>query len=134
MPVKAWRSKRSRAGHLLTEALVGGVVLSLTIAALASGDVASRRLLLRSIDELEMERTTTGLLEYLRSQPSSSPAWTAPSGGVVAGHPGWVWTITPELVEDRDVWVGFPSFRYLRARVILTTSDGRTLQREALRW
>ena len=38
------------------------------------------------------------------------------------------------LVEDRDVRVGFPSFRYLRARVILTTHDGRTLKREALRW
>jgi hypothetical protein len=70
----------------------------------------------------------------LRSEPSNSPAWTAPSGGAVAGRPGWVWTITPEFVEDRDVRVGFPSFRYLRARVILTTSDGRTLQREVLRW
>lgn len=132
--MKARRSKRSRAGHLLMEALAGGVVLSLAIAALASGEVASRRTLLRSIDELEMERTVTELLESLRAQPSNSPAWTASSGGAVPGHPGWVWTITPELVEDRDVRVGFPSFRYLRARVILTTQDGRTMQREALRW
>jgi hypothetical protein len=132
--VKAWRSRRSRAGHLLMEALAGGVVLSLAIAALASGEISSRRALLRSIDELEMERTATQLLEYLRSQPSSSPAWTASSGGTVIGHPGWVWTITPEFVEDRDVWAGFPSFRYLRARATLTTPDGRTLQREALRW
>ena len=132
--MKAWRSRRSRAGHLLTEALVGGVVLSLAIAGLASGDVASRRTLLRSIEELEMERTAAGLIESLRALPSNSPAWMAPSGGAVAGHPGWVWTITPELVEDRDVWWGFPSFRYLRARVTLTTSDGHTLQREVLRW
>jgi hypothetical protein len=116
------------------EALAAGVLLSLAIAALASGEIASRRTLLRSVDELEMERTATELLEYLRAQPSSSPAWTASSGGEVPGRPGWVWTITPELVEDRDVRVGFPSFRYLRARILLTTQDGRTLQREALRW
>ncbi len=132
--MKARRSKRSRAGHLLMEALAAGVLLSLAIAALASGEIASRRTLLRSVDELEMERTATELLEYLRAQPSNSPAWTASSGGEVPGHPGWVWTITPELVEDRDVRVGFPSFRYLRARILLTTPDGRTLQREALRW
>ena len=64
---------------------MGGVVLSLAIAALASGDVASRRFLLRSIDELEMERTTIGLLEYLRSQPSSSPAWMVHPEGWLQG-------------------------------------------------
>jgi hypothetical protein len=116
------------------EALAGGVLLSLAIAALASGEIASRRTLLRGIEELEMERTVTGLLESLRSQPADSPAWTASSGGVVPRHAGWVWTITPQLVEDRDVRVGFPSLRYLRAKVILTTQDGRTLKREALRW
>ena len=132
--MKSRRSKRSRAGHLLMEALAGGVLLSLAIAALASGEIASRRTLLRGIEELEMERTVTGLLESLRSQPADSPAWTASSGGVVPRHAGWVWTITPQLVEDRDVRVGFPSLRYLRAKVILTTQDGRTLKREALRW
>jgi hypothetical protein len=116
------------------EALVGGVVLSLTLAALASGEVTARRSLSRGIEELELERASTALLEYLRAQPPGSPMWTAPSGGTVTGHPEWAWTITPELVEDRDVRVGFPSFRYLRARVTVVTADGRTWEREALRW
>lgn len=132
--MKARRSRRSRAGHLLVEALVGGVVLSLTLAALASGEVTARRSLSRGIEELELERASTALLEYLRAQPPGSPMWTAPSGGTVTGHPEWAWTITPELVEDRDVRVGFPSFRYLRARVTVVTADGRTWEREALRW
>jgi len=132
--VKAGRSRRSRAGHLLVEALVGGVLLSLTLAALASGEVSARRSLSRSIEELELERASTGLLETLRAQPPGSPAWTGPSGGTVPGHPEWAWTITPEFVEDRDVRVGFPPFRYVRARVSIVTGDGRTLEREALRW
>ncbi|WP_224244432.1 type IV pilus modification PilV family protein [Hyalangium gracile] len=132
--MRRWGSKRSRAGHLLVEALAGGVLLSLTIAALASGEVASRRLLSRGIDELEMERAATERLEFLRAQPSSSPAWTGPSGGVVPGHPEWAWTITPEFVEDHDVRMGFPSFHYRRAKVTITAGDGRKVVREALRW
>lgn len=128
------RSMRSRAGHLLTEALAGGVLLSLAIAALASGEVAARRALLRSVEELELERAAAALAESLRAQPSGSPAWTASSGGTVPGHPEWVWTITPVPVEDREVQVGFPTFRYLRARVTVSTPDGRTVQTEALRW
>jgi hypothetical protein len=116
------------------EALAGGVLLSLAIAGLASGEIASRRSLLRSIEELEMERAVADRLEYLRAQPSSSPAWTARSGGTVPGHPDWVWTLTPEFMEDRDVRVGFPTFFYRRAGVTLTTGDGRTLVREVLRW
>lgn len=132
--MKARRSRRSRAGHLLAEALVGGVLLSLTLAALASGEVAARRSLSRSIQELELERALTDLLESLRAQPPGSLAWTAPSGGTVPGHPEWAWTITPEFVEDLDVQVGFPSFRYLRAKVSIVTGDGQVLEREALRW
>ena len=113
---------------------MGGVVLSLTLAAIASGEVAARRSLSRGIEELELERAATALAEYLHAQPSDSPAWTAPSGGTFPGHPEWAWTITPELVEDRDVRVGFPSFRYVRARITLVTPEGRTLEREALRW
>ena len=129
------RSKlRRRAGHLLVEALAAGVLLSLTIAALAAGEVASRRSLVRSIEALEMERAATERLEYLRSQPTNSPAWAGPSGGAIPGHPGWAWTITPEFLEDRDVRVGFPSFRYVRARVVITAGDGRFVTRDALRW
>lgn len=132
--MKFWRSRRSRAGHLLAEALVGGVLLSLTIAALASGEVAARRSLSRSIEDLELERAATDLLESLRALPPDSPAWTSPLGGTVPGHPEWAWTLTPELIEDHDVRVGFPTFRYVRARLTLVTPQGRTLEREALRW
>lgn len=132
--MKARGSKRSRAGHLLMEALAGGVLLSLAIASLASGELSSRRTLLRGIEELEMERAATERIEYLRTQPSSSPAWTAPSGGLVPGHPEWLWSVTPERVEDREVRAGFPTFRYLRATVRVSTPDGRTVQREVLRW
>jgi hypothetical protein len=132
--VRASRSKRSRAGHLLVEALAGGVLLSLTLAALASGEVAARRSLTRGIEELELERAAAEQLEYLRAQPPGSAVWRSPSGGTVPGHPDWAWTITPESVEDLDVRMGFPSFRYLRARVTLVTPEGRTLVREALRW
>jgi hypothetical protein len=116
------------------EALAAGVLLSLTLAALASGEVAARRSLSRGIEDLELERSAAALVEYLRAQPAGSPVWTAPSGGIVPGHPEWAYTITPELVEDHDVRVGFPSFRYLRAKVTLTAGEGRTLVREALRW
>jgi hypothetical protein len=132
--VTRWRSKRSRAGHLLIEALAGGVLLSLTLGALASGEVASRLSLSRSIEDLEMERAAADRLEYLRAQPVGSSVWMNPSGGTVLGHPEWAWTITPELVEDRGVRVGFPSFRYLRAKVPITAGGRRTVVREALRW
>ncbi|MBN1205432.1 MAG: hypothetical protein JXB05_10960 [Myxococcaceae bacterium] len=132
--MKAWRARRSRAGHLLVEALAGGVLISLTIAALASGEVAARRSLSRGIEELELERVAAERLEYLRAQPSNSPAWGAPSGGPVLGHPEWAWSITPELVEDRNVRVGFSPLRYLRATVTVTAGDGRTVVREVLRW
>lgn len=134
MSVRARRSQRSRAGHLLVEALVGGVLLSLTLAAIASGEVAARGSLARGIEELELERAVAERLEYLRAQPSNSPAWMAPSGGPVPGHPEWAWSITPEFVEDRNVREGFSSFRYLRATVTLTAGDGRTVVRQVLRW
>lgn len=132
--MKFWRSRRSRAGHLLAEALVGGVLLSLTLAALASGEVAARRSLSRSIEDLELERAATNLLESLRALPPDSAAWISPSGGTVPGHPEWAWTLTPLLMEDRDVRVGFPPFRYVRARLTLVTPQGRTVEREVLRW
>ena len=113
---------------------MGGVLLSMTLAALASGEIAARRSLSRGIEELELERAATSLLEALRAQPLNSPLWGAPSGGTVPGHPEWAWAITPEWVEDRNVREGFPSFRYVRARVTLVTPDGRTLERETLRW
>lgn len=132
--MRRWGSRRSRAGHLLVEALAGGVVLSLTLAALASGEVASRRLIARSIDELEMERAATERLEFLRAQPPNSPTWTGPSGGVVEGHPEWAWTITPEFVNDNDVSIGFGSFHYVRATVTITSGDGRKVVRQVVRW
>ncbi len=132
--MRRWRSRRSRAGHLLVEALAGGVVLSLTLAALASGEVASRRSLVRGIEDLEMERAATERLEFLRAQPPSSPVWTAQSKGTVQGHPEWAWTITPELVEDPNVRMGFSSFHYVRAKVTVTAGDGRAVVREVLRW
>jgi hypothetical protein len=116
------------------EALAGGVLLSLTIAALASGEMAARDSLSRSIEGLELERVATERLEYLRAQPSNAPAWMAPSGGPIPGHPEWAWTITPELVEDRNVRAGFPAFRYLRATITVTNGNGRTVEREVLRW
>jgi hypothetical protein len=128
------RSKRGRAGHLLVEALAGGALLSLTLAALMSGEVASRRRLSQSIEDLELERAATERLEYLRSLPLGAPAWRAPSSGPVLGHPEWVWTITPEPVEDGNVRGALTSFRYLRATVTLMTPEGRTVVREALRW
>jgi hypothetical protein len=109
-------------------------VLSLTLAAIASGEMAARRSLSRSIEELELDRAATALVEYLHAQPADAPVWKSPSGGTFPGHPEWAWTITPEFVEDRDVRMGFPSFRYVRARITLVTPDGRTLEREALRW
>lgn len=132
--MRFWRSRRSRTGHLLAEALVGGVLLSLTLAALASGEVTARRSLSRSIEDLELERASTDLIESLRALPSSSSAWTSPSGGTILGHRDWAWTLTPELIEDRDVRVGFPPFRYVRARLLVVTPQGRTLEREVLRW
>jgi hypothetical protein len=132
--VRRWGSRRSRAGHLFVEALAGGVVLSLTLAALVSGEVASRRLLARGIDDLEMERAATERLEFLRSQAPNSPVWTGPSGGVVEGHPGWAWTITPEFVDDYDVRIGFAPFHYVRARVTITAGEGRKVVREMVRW
>jgi hypothetical protein len=116
------------------EALAGGVLLSLTLAALVSGEVASRQLLERSVGELEMERAAMERLEYLRAQPAGSALWTSPSGGTVLGHPEWAWTITPELVEDRNVMMGLPPLHYLRARVTISAGDGRKVEREALRW
>ena len=128
------RPSRRQAGHLLVEALAGGVLLSLTLAALVSGDVASRRRLEQSIESLELERAATERLEYLRSQPSNAPAWLAPSTGPVPGHPEWRWTLTPAPVEDGDVRGALTSLRYLRATVTIQTPDGRTVVREALRW
>lgn len=129
-----WRSRRSRAGHLLVEALAGGVVLSLTLAALASGEVASRRSLARSIDDVEMERAADERLEFLRAQPPSSPVWTTLSNGTVQGHPEWTWTIVPEFVEDPNVRMGFSSFHYVRAKVTISAGDDRTVLRELVRW
>jgi hypothetical protein len=106
----------------------------MTLAALASGEIAARRSLSRSIEDLELERAATALLESLRAQPLNSPLWMAPSGGTVPGHPEWAWSITPAWVEDRDVREGFPFFRYVRAKVTLVTPEGRTLEREVLRW
>lgn len=128
------RSRRGRAGHLLVEALAAGALLSLTLAALASGEVAAQRSLLRDIDGLEMVRAASERLEYLRAQPSDSPVWQAPSGGLVPGHSGWSWTIVPMPVEDGNVSGALTSFRYLRATVTITTEEGRTVVREALRW
>jgi hypothetical protein len=132
--VSSWRSRRRRAGHLLVEALVAAVLLSLTLAALASGEVASRRSLSRGIEDLEMVRAATERLEYLRAQSSDSPAWVTPSSGPVGGHPEWTWSITPRVVEDRNVRGVLTSLRYLSATVIITAPDGRTVKREALRW
>jgi hypothetical protein len=128
------RSRRGQAGHLLVEALVGGAVLSLTIAALASGELAARRSLWRDLEELEMVRAATERIEYLRSQPVGAPAWTVPSSGPVPGHPEWTWTITPELVEDPHVYGVSTPVRYLRARVVITASERHSLEREVLRW
>lgn len=116
------------------EALAGGVLLSLALAALASGEVASRQMLSRGIDELEMERAATERLEFLRSQPVNSPVWAGPTQGTVPGHPEWIWTIVPEAATDNNVPAGVSSFRYLRATVTLTGGEGRTVQREVLRW
>jgi hypothetical protein len=116
------------------EALAGGAVLSLTLAALVAGEVASRRRLARSIEELELERAATERLEYLRAQPPGAPAWSLPSSGPVLGHPEWVWTITPAPAEDGNVRGALTSFSYLRATVTITAPDGRTVEREAVRW
>lgn len=132
--MRRWRSKRSRAGHLLMEALAGGVVLSLTLAALASSEVESRRSLVRGIDDLEMERAATERLEFLRAQPPGSLVWAKPSSGTVQGHPEWTWAIAPQFVEDPNVWMGFSSLHYLRAKVTITAGDGRAVVREVLRW
>ncbi|MDY7227407.1 hypothetical protein [Hyalangium rubrum] len=128
------RRARQGRGHLLMEALAGGVLLSLTLAAIASGEVASRRRLYRGIEALEMERAATERLEYLRSQPLNSPVWTAPSSGSVPGHSDWVWTLAPVHVEDGNVRGALTSFSYLRATVTITAPDGRTVVRETLRW
>ncbi|MFL5348705.1 MAG: hypothetical protein ACJ8AT_28245 [Hyalangium sp.] len=132
--MRRWRSKRSRAGHLLMEALAGGVILSLTLAALASGEVESRRSLARGIDDLEMERAATERLEFLRAQPPNSPVWARPSSGTVQGHPEWAWSIVPEFVEDPNVRMGFSSIHYMRAKVTITAGDGHSVVREVLRW
>lgn len=128
------RSRRRQAGHLLVEALAGGALLLLALTALVSGDVASRRLLTQSIESLELERAATERLEYLRAQPTNAPAWREPSRGPVPGHPEWTWTITPALVEDGNVRGALTSFRYLRATLTVETPEGRTVQRQALRW
>jgi hypothetical protein len=116
------------------EALAGGALLSLTLAALVAGEVASRRRLTESIEALEMERAATERLEYLRAQPTVAPVWKEPSSGPVSGHPDWVWTITPAPVEDGNVRGALTSLRYLRATVTIVAPDGRTVVREALRW
>lgn len=128
------RLRRRWAGHLLVEALAGGALLSLTLAALVSGEVASRRRLNQAIEELELERAATERLEYLRSLPPGAPAWMAPSSGPVLGHPEWVWSITPVPVEDGNVRGALTSFRYLRATVTIMAPDGRSVVRQALRW
>jgi hypothetical protein len=132
--VSPQRWRRSRTGHVLVEALIGGVVLSLAIAAIASGELASRESLLRDIHELELLRVASERVEYLRSLPSTAPAWTASSSGPVPGHPGWTWTITPERVEDPHIHGTPAPVRYLRAKIVITVSEHHHLKREVLRW
>ena len=132
MSPRRWR--QSRAGHVLVEALIGGVILSLTIAAIASGELAARESLLRDADDLELLRVASERMEYLHSLPSTAPAWTAPSSGPVPGHPDWTWTITPERVEDPHIHGTPAPVRYLRARIVITVPERRQLKREVLRW
>ncbi len=132
--MKPLRSRRARAGHLLVEALAGGAILSLALASLASGEIASRQQLLRGIEELEMERAAAERLETLYAQPSDAPAWLAPSSGPVPGHPDWTWTLTPTLIEDGNLRGATTLLRYRRATVTITASESRTLTREMLRW
>jgi hypothetical protein len=125
---------RSRAGHVLLESLVGGAVIVLVLAGLASGEIASRRILDRGIDDVELARAAAERLEFLRSQARTSPAWTGPTTGPVTGHPGWTWLIEPAAHSDSDIG-GLPQpVEFLRANVTITAVDGRTLQVEALRW
>lgn len=125
--------RRGTRGHLLLEALAGGAIVLLVLAGLASSEMASRRVLDRGIDDVELARAATERLEFLRAQPPTSPAWTAPSAGGVAGRPGWTWSIAPDAFVDTAAGLtAAPSLR--RARVTITAVDGRTVTVEALRW
>lgn len=128
------RGKRARAGHLLLEALTGGSIILLVLAGLASSEIASRRILDRGIDDVELARAATERLELLRAEPPTSPAWMAPSSGPVPGRPGWTWSIAPDVFVDVAVsgLSAPPSMR--RARVTVTAEDGRAVTVEALRW
>jgi hypothetical protein len=126
--------RRGARGHLLLEALAGGAIVLLVLAGLASSEMASRRVLDRGIDDVELARAATERLEFLRAQPPTSPAWTTPSAGAVVGRPGWTWSIAPDAFVDTAA-VGLtaaPSLR--RARVTITAGDGRAVTVEALRW
>jgi hypothetical protein len=128
------RGKRVTRGHLLLEALVGGGLILLVLAGLASSELASRRVLDRGIDDVELARVASERLEFLRAAEPTSAAWTAPSAGTVPGRPGWTWSIAPAAFTDSAV-SGLsvaPSLR--RARVTVTAADGRAVTVEALRW
>lgn len=126
--------RRATRGHLLLEALAGGAIVLLVLAGLASSEIATRRVLDRGIDDVELARAATERLEFLRAQPLTSTAWTAPTAGAVPGRPGWTWSITPEAFVDTGVsgLAAAPSLR--RARVTITAGDGRAVTVEALRW
>jgi hypothetical protein len=128
------RGLRAPRGHLLLEALVGGAIILLVLAGLASSEIASRRVLDRGIDDVELARAATERLEFLRAEPPTSAAWTAPSAGAVPGRPGWTWSIAPDVFVDTAVsgLSAPPSLR--RARVTITAGDGRAVTVEALRW
>lgn len=121
-------------GHVLVEALAGGVVIVLVLGGLASSEIAARRLLDRGIDDVEMARAASERLEFLRAEPSTSAAWTAPSNGTVTGHPGWTWKVEPAGITDSAVSGAVTSLPFRRARVTITGADGRTLTVEELRW
>jgi hypothetical protein len=123
-----------RRGHVLVEALAGGAVIALVLAGLASSEINARRLLDRSIDDVEMARAASERLEFLRAEPSTSASWTVASNGAVTGHPGWSWKIEPAAFTDSAVSGVVTSLPIRRARVTITGVDGRTLTVEELRW
>jgi len=133
--------KSSSRGHMMLEALVGGVVVLTAVGGVGSAFLASSTSISLATRDQQAQQEAMERVEWLRLQPKTAAIWQVASpaaNGVVPNHPGWKWTI--QIADINDTLVGAPSpgaLTYKKATVTINYNQGtnpKVLSVETLKW
>lgn len=133
--------RRMTRGHLLLEAVAGGVVLLLAIAAISTALSASSTSMSRANINQQAEQEALAKIEALRAAPLTSTAWAVgtTSGNLTGAHANWTWQIQITPISDAlDAGINPPTLTYRKAVVTITYGSGdvqnQKLALETFKW